>query len=52
MPDALISLVPQLEAVNSLPIAFAAFMAGVVILTVLTLILGQITLRPRHKGAA
>jgi len=52
MPDALISPVPQLEAVNSLPIAFAAFMAGVVILTVLTLILGQIALRPRHKGAA
>jgi multidrug efflux pump subunit AcrB len=47
MPEGVVALVPPLAMVSSFPLAFAAFMAGVIGIVVLTALLGQIVLRPR-----
>ncbi|MDP7149765.1 MAG: efflux RND transporter permease subunit [Paracoccaceae bacterium] len=51
MPTGLIALVPSLERIDSLPMAFAAFLAGVLGVVLLTLIAGMILIRPKRRSA-
>lgn len=48
MPAFLISLIPQLEVVNSLPIAMGVFVVGVVVVIALALVVGMVTIRPKR----
>ena len=51
MPAALVDLIPQLERINSLPIALAAYLAGTMLVIVLTWLVGMLSVQPKRKSA-
>lgn len=51
MPAALVDLIPQLERINNLPMAMAAFVAGSMLFVVLTWVIGMLSVRPKRKSA-
>ena len=47
MPDMLVSLVPPLAQVNSVPMAFVLFSSGVAVATIVAWLVGELMFRPR-----
>ncbi len=50
MPDTMVSMLPQLERVTSVPTAFALFAAGTFVLTIIAWLFGELIFRPKKKA--